>query len=328
MNKFIIKSLLFFTIIVILFISIRLLELRKVSNKSDYLSAIIDKHRHAENIYSPKIVFAGGSNLAFGIDSKKIEEEIGLPVINLGLNAGLGLTFILNELKYTINKNDIVFLSLEYFIENEGDYKTKKYTAKFYPECKKYFNTNYSLEVKDYLEEQHIIFKNIFTDETNNVINYDTTIYSRKSFNEYGDNTKHLNMLRPVKLNDRSSFSYTKWEGINEINRFNEFAKHIQVNTLFLFPPYPSSEYQKNRRSIELLESDLLEFLNVELPNKSIDFVYPDSCFFDTIYHLNKKGREKRTEKLIEIFKENPNIQTAIRRAKIGNNTIHHSTTN
>ena len=63
------------------------------------MAAIIDKHAHADSIKAGKIILAGGSNLAFGIDSKQLEETLGMPVVNLGLHAGLGLHFILEELK-------------------------------------------------------------------------------------------------------------------------------------------------------------------------------------------------------------------------------------
>ncbi|HPG73671.1 MAG TPA: hypothetical protein PLM49_05215, partial [Bacteroidales bacterium] len=63
------------------------------------MAAIIDKHKRIDSIKSPKIIFAGGSNLPFGIDSKMIQDSLHTPVVNLGLHAGLGLDFMLNELQ-------------------------------------------------------------------------------------------------------------------------------------------------------------------------------------------------------------------------------------
>ena len=43
------------------------------------------------------IVLLGGSNVAFGFDSRVLKEKTGMPVINAGLHAGLGLRFMMAD---------------------------------------------------------------------------------------------------------------------------------------------------------------------------------------------------------------------------------------
>ena len=304
-----------------LIISISFFEPGPTGKKSDYLAAIIDKHHKAESIHSPKIIFAGGSNLAFGIDSKAIENEFKLPVINMGLHASLGLSFILNELKYTIRQNDIVFLSPEYFIENDGMYDYKKNAAHFYPACRSYFNTNYFIEGKEYVENQQRKFKNIFAEykQDEKGLAYDSTVYNRKAFNDYGDVINHLDKIKPAALTSYHTLSYTKWKGIPAINKFNEFARSKNVRFFFLYPGYAASEYKKNLAAINGLQVDMAKYLQVAILNSPIEFVYADSLFFDTVYHLNKEGRQKRTLQLMELFKKNTSVQLAFGQAKSGN---------
>src|SRR5690349_24986573 len=45
-----------------------------------------------ENTPSPRIILIGGSNVSFGIDARLMQQTLGIPVINDGLHAGLGLT--------------------------------------------------------------------------------------------------------------------------------------------------------------------------------------------------------------------------------------------
>ena len=90
MKKFIIKSLLFFGIICLTIILINVL-IGNTKDPSNYMSAIIDKHERINKIKTPKIILAGGSNVAFGINSEEIEEAFSVPVVNMGLDAGLGL---------------------------------------------------------------------------------------------------------------------------------------------------------------------------------------------------------------------------------------------
>ena len=46
--------------------------------------------------------------------TKTLEEELGLPVVNMGLNFHLGVPFILDDIAAAIRPGDVVVLSLEY----------------------------------------------------------------------------------------------------------------------------------------------------------------------------------------------------------------------
>jgi len=120
MKQFIIKIILFFLILFPVFFIVGR-DYRTVV-KSDFMAAIIDKHALLENTHPPRILLCGGSNLAFGIDSKRIQDTFGLPVINLGLHAGLGVEFMINEIKLSTKPTDIVIFSFEYLLDPKGDY--------------------------------------------------------------------------------------------------------------------------------------------------------------------------------------------------------------
>jgi len=79
-----------------------------------YNLAIIDKQRILANTKSPKIVLAGGSNLAFGIDSESIQQRFNRPVVNMGLHADLGLGRILDNISPFLNSGDILLIAPEY----------------------------------------------------------------------------------------------------------------------------------------------------------------------------------------------------------------------
>ena len=316
MQRFIIKCSLFFVIILLLFFSIALFK-ENNSISSDYMAAIIDKHKLIDSIKTPKIIFGGGSNLAFGIDSKELENAFGVPVINMGLHAGLGLDFILNDLKYSIKPNDIVFLSIEYFLPKEGSYSLQLNTSNYFPPAETFYTKNYFLQFEAELENNRAIFKNIFLVKDNKLksgVNKSSKIpiYSREAFNQNGDVISHLGEPNPEMLNDREIILYRYWEGITEINEFDKYAKAKKVNVFFLFPNYPASEYEKNKKAITALESDLKQNLKIEILNKPNDLVFPDNYFFNTVYHLNKLGRIKRTQKIIELIGKNTKAQHCI----------------
>ena len=93
-----------------------------------FSSSIIDKKEEVliENKTSKKIVIIGGSNVAFGIDSIKIENEFGIKAINFGCMAGIGPEILLSKINQHITSGDIVLFCWEY-----GLYRFKRTSTNF-----------------------------------------------------------------------------------------------------------------------------------------------------------------------------------------------------
>jgi hypothetical protein len=310
MKKFILSFILFFIFFLILIIVLGR-NYHLSAEKSDYMAAIIDKHALLERTSPPRLILAGGSNLAFGIDSKRIEDSIGLPVINLGLHGGLGLDFIINEIKLSAKSKDIVIISIEYYLPIDGVYTLKKNAASFLFFANRFYKHNYCIDLKSFFfEEMQINIHNnityLFKKDIKVKTNFDTSsIYARSSFNLHGDVVRHLNKPLPGKLTDKRNFTYTKWDGVKSLNEFSEYAKSNNIKVYFVFPNYPESEYILNKEVFIKYASDLKQELEIPILNNPDDFVFADSLFFDTVYHLNKKGREKRTNLLIKVLLAN-----------------------
>ena len=95
------------------------------ASDNNYLAAVLEKDRLIRTTPSPKIILVGGSNLAFGIDSRMMEDSLHVNVVNMGLYAKLGLRYMLAQVKPYIRRGDIVLIVPEYdqFYGNysEGD---------------------------------------------------------------------------------------------------------------------------------------------------------------------------------------------------------------
>jgi hypothetical protein len=301
MKKFILNIIIFSISIFTIYIAISS-NIKKTNpiNSNDYVLAMIDKHNRINKFDKPKLIFAGGSNLTFGLDTERVEHELSMPTINLGLHAGLGVEFILNELKHMADKNDIIILSIEYFLSLEGDIELKRHIRRGYKMAENF----YPLNIKDEISS------NIFNTRLRMKLPIKASIetlgqnYKRSSFNKYGDHISHLNHLCvKSKLNDRKELIYSYWKGIEAINEFYDYAKSNNIKVYFLYPCYPESEYFKNEITINKYAKDLNNDLELEILNSPQDFIFTDDMFFDTIYHLNKCGRELRTKKTIDLLK-------------------------
>lgn len=292
-----------------LVMSICIPDKNKIGN--DYMAGIIKKHRFLDSVKTKKIIFAGGSNLAFGINSSEIEQEFKTPVVNLGLHAGLGLSFMLEELKKSSNKGDVIFLSIEYMLSPEGDYKLKKLTSSYYVNAKNYYSTNYLSEINMHIDRTKENLKNLFIEEQSLSTpskKSSPIVYSKNAFDAHGDVISHLNKKRSEDLSNRGVMKYKYWKGIKELNEFKKYAEEKNIHVFFLYPNYPISEFKKNHEIIQKYSTDLSRDLKLVILNRPDDFVYNDTLFFDTTYHLTKEGREKRTRKLIEIIKKNERL--------------------
>lgn len=76
----------------------------------NYEASLIDKVERLQSINEPKIILIGNSNVCFGIDSEKIEEAFGMPVVDMGLHGGLGNAFLENMVKLGVSEGDIVIV--------------------------------------------------------------------------------------------------------------------------------------------------------------------------------------------------------------------------
>jgi hypothetical protein len=81
-------------------------------------------------------------------------------------------------------------------------------------------------------------------------------------------------------------------------------CNEIGAKLFILFPNYPTSEFNKNKNVIYDLKQQLMTKVNyIRLLNEPRSFVFDDSMFYDSVFHLNAFGREKRTKMLISILK-------------------------
>ena len=226
--------------------------------------------------------------------------------MNLGLHGGLGAELILNEAISAAKQGDIVLVSLGYELYGNyaGELGLINIIQKIYPKSEEYRTLSFKdkLLISSQKIRTRISLEQLFN-EPQVLID---SVYNRKSFNKYGDEIGHLTKYSKTELGSRSIL--TKFN-INEICGNLLIKLNIQCNTIgaklyIMFPPYAISQYNINKETITDLSQQLkTNFSCVKLLNQPESFVYNDSLFYDTVYHLNGTGRQMRTLKLIELLK-------------------------
>ncbi|MCR5234632.1 MAG: hypothetical protein K6E53_12120 [Lachnospiraceae bacterium] len=269
----------------------------------NYQASILDKTTRFNSIESPKIVLIGNSNLAFGIDSEKIEDETGMPVVNMGLHGGLGSPFNENMVRLgKIGEGDIVILSHHTYDDADDieDPSLALITIEKHRDLWKLIRGKdlYGIAkaYPDYVKDC-IIYK--YTNEDDNTPE-ETTSYSRSAFNKYGD------IDRRFEEDDNFTFypGTVTVPGINDIcaGRINELNRYIKdKGATLLIAGYPigSGEYTPSSDEYDDFEQRLRDSVDCEVISHFTDYFIPYEYFYDTKYHLDDTGVEIRTEQLI-----------------------------
>lgn len=266
---------------------------------NNYQASLIDKNERLCSIEGPKIVLVGNSNLAFGIDSRVIEEAFGMPVVNMGMHGGVGNPFNEQAALQNVCPGDIVILSYSNF--NDGDVIRNQelawITIENHPDLWKYIRLKdwpemikaYPTYLKDCLD--------LWSQGTGNLDSGDE--YSRLRFNEYGDNIYDRPVLVP-----ETDFSEVHIPEIGDatINRINALNAQLEEKgATLLMTAYPTAicEYTPPREEYEAFSDTIEELLDCPLISRYEDYMMDKELFYNTYLHLNNEGVQVRTQMLI-----------------------------
>ena len=277
--------------------------------EGNYVGVIQDKIERLQSITTPKLVLVGGSNLAFGVDSAAIVNTLHMPVVNLGVQAGLGIGFITNMAKTSIHPGDIFVLSFEYEL----------YDVDFAPNYALMWIAveNHAHLYKLFLNENPIpVILGYLSYGAKKILKLDspdvyipgekaTEVYSRNVFNLYGDviydkpdNIMHFPELAQMPPLDFSAINIDPVK-IEIINAFISYAEERGARVFISFPSL-MDRYILDISLAGAFEHSLRETIRAEFISSIQDYIMPEEYFFNTKYHLNSKGVEVRTERLID----------------------------
>lgn len=281
------------------------------SSKNAYLAEIVDKMHLLDSVPSPRLILMSGSSMAFGVDSDLLSKELEIPVVNGSLHFKLGGQFMINQLKSTVRRGDIVLLSYEYVLTSKGDNNEKLMVADFYPPAKNWiqFNT-FSEEIAAYamhrLTDFKLLIGELWSETRNRPTSIDdmTSVFFRKCFDKNGDLLGHLNNPQPKfdvpEISNEVEFS----NQIKDLNEFEAYAKHKGVTVLYTFPIYAESGYEKNMVVIKKIENQFKKNLKCVLMGSPENSVMDDVFFYDSVFHPNAQGRRIFTSRLIQLLEQ------------------------
>jgi hypothetical protein len=293
--------------------------LKSAASRNSYLDVWGTKHQHLVGPGHNRLILAGGSNVAFGVDSSALQAVTQREILNLGLHGGLGLALMLNEVEAGARAGDVVVLFPEYELFF-GDLMYGDSTAanlmRSDRSALRYFSSwrQWKSLVKGVVT-MNATAAMAMLDQGKALVPYpgrqhDTpsvgtpSVYRSDAFDGHGDVVAHLNLDSEThkvvasaarikgKLND---------DAIRAIERCAAILAHRGVNFLVIYPPVAASHWAINRDLAQRVAARLPEQLTRTRPE---DWVFADEWFYNTAYHLNRVGRDVRTKRLARVLRD------------------------
>ena len=270
-----------------------------------FLAELEEKHARLKTVRGEKLVLIGGSNLAFGIDSAKLEEYVGMPVVNYGLYATIGTKAMLDMSRAHIGEGDIVIICPE---TNAQTYSL-------------YYNAHSMWQALDcdlsMLSDVGISNGGkllaalpAFAAEKWRFYRTDSKpspsgIYAKSSFNEYGDiAVERPRNEMPSRYDPSMTVSLTP-ALLDEafVGYLNEYADHCArrgASVYFGFTPINEDAIVSTDAEKDAFCAALSEQLSFPLLGDIDTYILDADYFYDTNFHLNSCGALQRTSLLAD----------------------------
>lgn len=279
--------------------------------EDDFLAASIDKHDRLRTASRPRMVFVGGSSLAFGLDGEIILDRTGYQPVNMGLMAQLGLDFMINEVRDSLQPGDVLVLMPEYVHFGSHNRGSPLVHLLLTQRPK-------SARLLDAAGARWLLDKGVamYIGEVGRSVAIDVLglergpdmrpPYVRSAFNRFGDVSMHWQMAQPeVRPTRRTDIKYQPEYLAGAIERLNALYDEFRAKGVAVFLIYPwliDRHYKMAEDDIDKIHTQLTAALRIPVLNTPVQTRRPQKLFFDTRYHLNREGTIKRCDRLIELL--------------------------
>lgn len=279
------------------------------TDRREMAASMARKSQRLRALGSPKLVVLGGSNALFGVDTRRLGEALGRPAVNMSTGAAVGLGYMLDKVEGALGPGDVVLVALEpsYFRQDpdlltDGTLEVLPHD----PDGPAYFlglvaRNGPAAPLRVLRSNAKIIG---FLDNRLRPLfpRLPARLYQNASIDEVGDMTAHLGraslgVAAPIAAEPERPFVH---EGVKaRLAAFRQGAEARGARVLLTWPSVMAAAYPAVAPQLEAAARAVDE---VGLATRSAprDHVYPDDCFYDTIFHLGARCRTIRTDALIE----------------------------
>ena len=274
------------------------------------------KEQLAQGIHEPKIVIVAGSNALFGIDSGILSEYFKKPVLNYGVNAGVELPLILHLSKRVLKPKDTVLMPLEYPMYSYNgeagvqmiDYLWAREADFFYELTLKeqlylLWHTSFSRLIEGYRSTGGTpVTQGLYG--AHNIDVHGDQMNSQKSMQTAG---MRQELARHAKFPEQYGTDYNpKAQAWFYLDAFVHWCAKQEISVTFL----PSTLMNHTNYINKVNEKDFYTRIMKDLQDrgwqavgKPYKYMYNESYYFNTNYHLLSEAKVMFTKQIIKDIK-------------------------
>jgi len=278
------------------------------------------KALYAANFPGPRLFIVAGSSALFGVNAQLIQQQTGVPTINMGTSAGYPLNYRLDCLKKIVRPGDTLLLALEY--ESYGDKLVNysdagdDYLLARAPEYFLQTSLLYKIEMATRIPFKRLQkgWRNRETPERERppglpYIPYLPITPGIDCLDDNGDEVFNMAATRHPpgpEMQDLCSaladgLPSERTAGFETIDSFLQWARAQHITVLATFPNIikePAYDEPNGQKAIETI-THFYASRGVPVIGTAKEAMLPPDQFFDTVYHLTHEAAIQRTERLI-----------------------------
>ena len=268
----------------------------------NYVESMWDKYNRLKSINEPKIVLIGDSNLAFGINSEIIQNEIGIPVVNMGLHGGLGNDVQTRLAMSNVNEDDLYVICYTDYAQTK-DISQKDLTLIMLSRHRELWDTlsfRQKVELLPAIPDYMFNSMSFYLSRRGNEPVQDSDLdYAHISFNEYGDNTARVlgnDIFDADKI--QSEIGSISDETIENIQYWKTYCE--EHGATLVLAGYPIVRTANMPGDSEFVEYGMLLSQETGCINISdfSEYIMDPTYFYDSQFHLTLDGAEHRSKLL------------------------------
>lgn len=264
------------------------------------------KLARAESLRSPKLLLVGGSGCSHGINSTMLEEALRMPVVNTGVSAALGLAYQLTTVSPFVHDGDWVVILPEYpnFTDCLGDGSVLETVCDIRPSDRRLLDMAQWCRLVPHMPRLGIkkLGRLIKSCVVSRKPKSDNT-YDGWTYDERGDMISAWNDMRNLGFSSGGSKNVREIPadlGQECVSRIKAFAeKHPQAHVILVPPALQDAAFDRDLLYIRAVERVLGEN-GTPFVASAKRYRMDNADCWDSVYHLNGSGIQKRTKMLIE----------------------------
>jgi hypothetical protein len=277
-----------------------------------FSQSIIDSKIKAARDFneSTKVVFVGGSNVLFGVDSKQFSEITQQPALNFGCAAGMGPELILFHLGHFLKKGDVVVMRWEYGhygFSRSGEVNLTYLNLLAGSQSK--FKASLP-RLDQFRLDMSIPFAHVreaFFTHFNSYVSPE--IYRCNwEIDELGNIRNNVGSKLDAEIEREPHHGIMNFNGLSSDAKdiFCHFIDHCRRKGIKILVSWPNildhTKYHDSNKAKECFSGiqTFWEAQDIKVIGSAYDYMLSEDLFYDTLYHLNSEGIENCTKLLAQ----------------------------